>query len=169
MVVDLLKNWPIYFDGPIWKLAFDFLVSLNSSISEGKYDLQGEDVFARVMSYSTIQPENANLEAHREYVDIQTTLIGAEGIEWFPSGILSNSQPYLLSRDVEFYIRPERPCARIDVFPGTFVVFFPKDAHMPQLVVRTPELIKKVVVKVKLDLVRPTSMQCCHRSSAPPV
>ena len=39
------------------------------------------------------------------------------------------------------------------MYPGTFVMFYPHDAHMPGLVFGDkPELIKKVVVKIKKEL-----------------
>jgi YhcH/YjgK/YiaL family protein len=38
----------------------------------------------------------------------------------------------------------------VDVFAGSFVVFFPEDAHMPGMAAGSPEPIRKVVVKINL-------------------
>ncbi len=153
MIVDRLDNWDSYFFGDVGNKVFEFLMSLTPDTEEGERHLQGDDIFARIMSYETRPPEAAVLEAHRKYVDIQTVLTGAEGFEWFPTDGLSTDIPYDESKDAEFYKRPHSGPARIDVYPGIFVVFSPQDAHMPTLMVGdTAELIKKVVVKVKTEL-----------------
>jgi biofilm protein TabA len=38
----------------------------------------------------------------------------------------------------------------LDVFAGSFVIFFPEDGHMPGLCVNAPEAVRKVVLKVKI-------------------
>ncbi len=153
MIIDKLVFWKYYQFGPAWKLAFDFLMSLTPDSDEKKYNLQGDDIFAIVMSYETKTPEKALLETHRRYVDIQTVLVGGERIEWFSRDELIVDTPYDESKDVVFYKRTCPGSARVDVFPGTFVMLFPQDAHMPALMIdEKPELIKKVVVKISVEL-----------------
>jgi YhcH/YjgK/YiaL family protein len=153
MIIDTLDNWRFYPFGPAWQTAFEFLASLTPGTANGEYPLQDEQIFARVMSYPTQLPETAVLEAHRRYIDIQTTLVGAEGIEWFPAPSLAIKTAYDPANDVVLYHRPGPAPARVDVFPGTFVLLFPHDAHMPGLMVGgKAEEIKKVVVKVAVDL-----------------
>lgn len=155
MIIDRLENWETYFSGAVWKCAFDFLTSLKPDAEEKKYPLQGKDIFARVVSYETRLPNTAVLEAHQRYIDIQTVLIGAEGIEWFPVDTLKIKMQYNTAKDVEFYHRPRMCPARVDAYPGTFIVLFPKDAHIPQLVVGdSTKLVKKVVVKMSMELVK---------------
>jgi biofilm protein TabA len=153
MILDRLENWHRYFPGPRLEAAFEFLKGLGADTKEGEYPIEGRDIFARVMSYSTRTPEEAVLESHRKYVDVQTVLTDAEGMEWHPAGSLGVETPYDEAKDAIFYFRPEDVRARLNMYPGNFVVFFPEDAHMPQLIVGSgPVLIKKVVVKVKLEL-----------------
>jgi beta-galactosidase beta subunit len=41
------------------------------------------------------------------------------------------------------------------MYPGVFAMLWPDDAHMPRLqATGKPELIKKAVMKVNIDLVR---------------
>lgn len=156
MIVDRLRNWKTYPYGDAWRFAFDFLRSLTLDAEEKEYPLQGDDMFARVMSYKTCLPETVVLEAHRKYIDIQAVLVGSEAIEWFSTNGLAIDKQYDDTKDVEFFNRPAPGPARVDVFPGTFVVLFPHDAHMPKLMTgNTPELIKKVVVKIKTGLLLP--------------
>lgn len=156
MIIDSIKYWNNYPYGNAWQVAFEFLTSLTAKVDEGKYTLQGDQIFARVMHYTTRSPANAVLEAHQKYVDIQTTLVGAEGIEWFPISVLTAKTSYNEIKDVVFFHRPTEGLARVDVFPGTFVVLWPHDAHMPMLGVgEQTEPIKKVVVKIDVNLLQP--------------
>jgi len=155
MILDRLENWTNYPLGQAWKTVFHYLSSLAADTPPGEYPLQGEDIFARVMDYATKEPEAAVLEAHRQYVDVQTVLRGAEGMEWFPVQGLSVATSYDGGRDVEFYRRPAPGPARVHVAPGLFVVLFPQDAHMFALIAGdAPAEIRKVVVKVRIDLLK---------------
>lgn len=155
MIVDQLANWQSYPYGEAWGKAFGFLLALAPDVAEGRYEIQGDQIFALVMGYETRDPGEAVLEAHREYVDIQTVITGSEGCEWFPVEGLSIQTPYSGEKDAEFFVRPFPGAVRTDIHPGTFVTFFPHDAHMPALVVGgKKEKIKKVVVKVSVDLLR---------------
>lgn len=154
MIVDLIDNWKRYFSGPNWERAFDFLSGLGPDTEEGETALQGEAIFARVMSYETRSPDEAVLETHRKYIDVQTTIVAAERIDWFPREGLQIKERYNEDSDRVLYHRPRIAPVSIDVHPGTFVVQFPTDAHMPQLIVgEGPERIKKAVVKFSVDLV----------------
>jgi len=153
MIVDELRHWRYYHLGSAWNKAFDFLISLTPDIEEGEYPLQGNEIFARIMSYETRNPGSAVLEAHRKYVDVQTVLLGREGIEWFPVHGLKTDMPYDESKDAEFFSRPYPGPARVELCAGVFAAFFPHDAHMPSLIIGdTPERVKKVVVKIIAEL-----------------
>ena len=155
MVVDSLERWGLYFSGPIWTKAFEFLETLGPETEEGEVPIQGEDIFAIVASYETKSYEDAVFEAHQQYVDIQMLLVGAEDIGWFPREPLDVMTPYNEENDVELYGHPDSDPVRIGIVPGRFTVFFPDDAHMPQLSVgASSDAVKKVVVKIKLELVR---------------
>lgn len=155
MIVDRLDNWSARFGGPAWSRAFEFIASLHADSPEGDTPLDGEKMFGRVMAYETRGPNGGILETHRNFIDIQTTLAGAEGIDWFPRETLEVTQPYDPERDVELYKRPDTVPVRADVYPGYFAVFFPADAHMAQQIVGGKrEPIRKAVVKVHVDLVQ---------------
>lgn len=153
MIVDCIQNGKYYPLGKAWQRAFEFLISLKPDAEEKKYHVQGDDIFAMVMSYETRPPDAAVLETHRKYLDIQTVITGGEGIAWFPRNELAIKQPYDELKDVEFYQHPNSSFARTNAIPGIFVALFPHDAHMPSLMLgSTPERIKKVVVKVNVKL-----------------
>jgi YhcH/YjgK/YiaL family protein len=154
MIVDRIDNWSRWVSGPAWQCAFEFIQGLDPEADEKTYELDGTNVFAPVMSYQTRGPEEAVLEAHRKYIDIQVALAGSETLEWFPVADLEVQTPYDADRDVEFYHRPHAGPASVVLRPGLFVILFPQDAHMPQLTTGSmPSHVKKVVGKIRLGAV----------------
>lgn len=155
MIVNRFENWRRMLSGRSWDLAFDFLMALRPDSPEGDTKLDGDTVFGRVMAYKTRTPEEGLLESHRNYIDVQTTLDGAEGIEWFPRDTLVRKQDYDPGRDFELWQRPGPPNVRLDMLPGMFCVLFPEDAHLAQQIVGgTARDIRKAVVKIHLDSIR---------------
>ncbi len=154
MIVDHLDNWKHYTMGTAWKYAMDFLHSLSPDAEERRYELQGEDMFASIASYQTIPQKECVPEAHRKYTDIQVLLSGSEYIDWCPQKGLEVDTPYV--DDIELYKTPESGSTRLYMRPGIFAVFFPQDAHRPQMMIgQEPQTTKKVVIKVKCELLEP--------------
>lgn len=153
MIIDRLENWKQYHFGPAWTKAFEFLLTLSPDAEEKKYPIQGDDIFAIVMSYDTCTPESSLFESHRKYVDIQTALSGTERFECAFTDTLSVEVPYDDATDVQWYKRIVPGQTRVDVSPDTFVMLYPHDAHMAALMTgERSEHVKKVVVKIKAEL-----------------
>ena len=153
MIVGQLVNWRDHLSGDIWEEAFDFLMSLDADSAEGDTELQGKKLFGRVMAYSTRGTDEAILESHREYIDIQISLKGTEGIDWYPVSTLDVKEEYNAEIDRALYHRYELAPAHVDNHPGMFTLLYPEDAHMAQLVVDGDvEDIVKAVVKVHVSL-----------------
>jgi biofilm protein TabA len=151
MIYDKVENFKKYSLGKAWVEVFTFLQTLNEDSEEKRYDLSN-GMFAIIMSYPTKIQENAVLESHQKYVDIQMTIKGAEGIEWFYRDDLDVSEKYSNERDVAFYKYPSSPPAFTSNFCGYFTALWPEDAHMPQIKINGISEVKKVVVKVPIDL-----------------
>ncbi len=155
MIIDLISNWKSYFAGAPWEAVFDFLERVGPDTPETRHPIAGEDAFAPVFTITTKLPEQGKLEGHRKYIDIQAPLTGIEGMEWFPAGKLAVQTAYDAEKDlVIFERRPPAP-ARVDVRPGMFALFWPEDAHLPGLAVGEPASLRKCVVKVRVEAVRP--------------
>ena len=77
MIYDTLENREIYRKvHPGVALGLDFLAKTDfSKLEDGRYELDGDRVFANLMSYET-KPANELPEAHREYIDIQFLVEG---------------------------------------------------------------------------------------------
>ncbi|MGQ9778953.1 MAG: YhcH/YjgK/YiaL family protein [Bacillota bacterium] len=160
MILAPLTEWPAYFppEGPFAR-AFRFLEEfLASSPQDGRYEVEGTDLYPLVQTFATAPSESKEYEAHRRYADIQLLLEGREAIHWAPvAGLLRLSQPYSDEKDVAFFYSPEGGAgASLSLVPGLFAVFYPNDAHKPGCVWDGPCPVKKVVVKVRLTYNPPT-------------
>jgi len=152
MIVDHIDNWALYSEAEAWRVAFEYLLALGPDAEPTEMTpVMGKDVMARIMRYDTRTVDEAVLEAHNQYVDIQMTLNGGEGIDWFPRALLTGKAPYDPDNDVVFFHRPDTIApVRVPNLPGRFCALFPNDAHSPQLVLGdAPAAVKKVVVKIR--------------------
>jgi YhcH/YjgK/YiaL family protein len=157
MIAAKLSDWRLYFDGPVWTQAFQFLEKLpvDSPDNDGLVPLDGDTLLYRVMSYPTRGPEGTTVEAHEKYIDIQMSLDGAEAIDWFTRDGLTLQQAYDEENDYVLFQRPESITGTVLNRPGYFAVFYPDDGHTAQQIVDgNPAPVRKVVIKVRLDAVK---------------
>jgi hypothetical protein len=69
-----------------WEKAFEFLKAKDLiTIMPGRYELEGADLFVNVNEYISKNEEEAVLETHQKYADIQYVASGEEKI-----GIIQN-------------------------------------------------------------------------------
>lgn len=131
---------------PNFEKAMDFLLNRsNYKLEDGKYEIDGDAVFALVQSYPTKTEAEGKWEAHLKYIDIQLMISGDEIMGISPREMMSESQAYNPENDYalfdgagEFIIVPE----------DFFTIFFPHDVHMPGLLIEESENIRKIVIKV---------------------
>ncbi len=89
--------------------------------------------------------ENAPLEAHNRYIDIQICLEGHETMGWRSrSDCHMPKSTFDSDKDIVFF--DDRPLTYFDVPAGSFAIFFPEDCHAPMI---GEGVIKKVVFKVE--------------------
>ncbi len=151
MIYDTLNNIAFYKGlSPDIYEGLMFLHQVNPDIAVGTYQLT-PNVKAIVSEYTTKEVNENGYEAHRQNIDIQYLLKGNEKIACLPVEELSETKPYSEETDAAFYNAvPDHSPSTFDLHPGYFAIFFPQDGHMPCLSVNEPEMVKKVVVKVRL-------------------
>lgn len=155
MIVDQLSHWNNYFTGPVWEAVFAELTALNADTPEMEKKIRGDDIVLKVFSHTTIDPHDpqAELESHRRYLDIHTSIINAERIDWHPTSSLKFAGLYDDQADAVVYERPKTAGCGIVMLPGLFALFGPQDAHMPRLhAADKPQIVKKAVMKIRLDM-----------------
>ena len=157
MIVDHIDNWKIHFKNPIWEIVFRELKTLNGNTPAAEKKLLNDDIILKVFDNKTIPREDpaAELETHRKYIDIHTTLIGSEQIDWYPASSLKVLIPYNEEEDATYYQWQKPAYAGIIMHPGIFAAFWPEDAHMPGLVTEEKsQMIRKAVFKINIDITR---------------
>ena len=115
---------------PLFERAFRFLADTDlRAFAPGRHPVDGDRMYLSIDHAQGRGREGARLEAHRRYIDIQYTIEGDEEIGWMPIGESGPAGPFDDTRDIGFFDR--RPTTWLAVPQGTFVVFFPHDAHAP--------------------------------------
>lgn len=148
MILDSLKNLGSYEAlSPNFAKAIEFILKSDlSALPLGRNEICGDLVYANVMEAHPKSKEEARLEIHRKYIDIQIPISGNELMGYTPLAELP-APDYVESDDAALY--PAGIAARdyFNVKNDQFVIFFPQDGHAPAI---TPVALKKVVVKVAL-------------------
>ncbi len=133
-----------------WSKAFTFLKTIDpDTIKIGNHELLGKDLYVAVSEYTTKNDEDARFEAHRLYADIQYVARGQEKIGIIPLASTQTSVPYDQDKDITF-LTADGGDNRIAT-PDRFFVFFPGDAHRPGIKIDTNSVVKKIVVKVRIN------------------
>lgn len=125
-----------------------FLRQVSPDIAVGTHQINPR-VKAIVSEYETKQVNEYGYEAHKKNIDIQYLLQGEERIACMPIEKLTETEPYSEAKDAAFYAAEGVRAQEMTMGHGFFAIFFPQDAHMPQLCVAEPMMVKKVVIKVE--------------------
>jgi YhcH/YjgK/YiaL family protein len=121
----------------------------NRARANGRYEIDGDELFAIVDSGTTGAPADKRFESHRRYVDIQVNLAGGEVMEWTPARELTTADDFQPDGDVRFYHPPMHGITRLLVRPDEFAIFFPEDGHKPCChPAGAPSPYRKIVFKV---------------------
>lgn len=151
MITGRLEDWkkvPTFASSSVWSEAFEWIEKHAADSKEGVFPLSHEGCYVRVMSYPLKSREEANYESHRETIDLQYTIAGAEGIECRHISELTTKGKYIAERDFQYYETPESGVAWVKNITGNFCVLFPEDGHQPQRAVAGYEEVRKLVVKI---------------------
>ena len=134
-----------------WDKAFTFLKDNDLAKMELKrYDIDGNNLYAPFSEYMSKDDTAARYEAHREYIDIQYVISGKELIGIAPlSDVKDILVPYDAVKDIEFMTVNQ--IRNVPATPDRFFLFFPSDVHRPGLKDGENALVRKVVVKVKIN------------------
>lgn len=152
MIFDSVKNLDFYrslgVEGRYAK-AVDFLKNTDlENLAPGKYEIDGKNVFANVVEYTTIPWEEAKYESHHNYTDIQYMISGSETMTYARVDELAEKVPYNDEKDVVFYDN-ENPGLKVVVKAGEYMIFHPWDGHKPKAAAGEPAQVKKIIVKIR--------------------
>lgn len=150
MVIDHLSNCEQYAHlKPGINKAFAYLLNTDlQNVEPGKYKIDGDNIFAIVQEYHTLDAATEQMEAHRKYIDVQYIISGEELVGHAFLSDQQLSKEY--SEEDDFLLVPDVPDFFTCFKAGMFMIFFPTDLHMPCIKIEKPATVKKVVIKVKL-------------------
>ena len=148
MIFDDLSNASLYYGvHPGVEKALRYLLDTDlEQIAEGRYEIEGDSVFALVQQYASKPKEEGFWEAHRQYADVQYVVSGTEHMGYARAESL-DAEPYDAEKD---FIKLRGEGSFLVMRAGLFIVLHPQDAHMPGMAITTPAPVRKVVVKVRL-------------------
>lgn len=152
MIFDRLEHAALYcgtYRG--FSEAFAFLErAVKEDLPVGRYELDGNALFAMVQEYDTNPKSDNRFEGHLKYVDIQFVVRGQEAFEVIDRSIAVPACDYSEEKDVRFYANGEAELTGV-LRESSFAVFFPHDIHKPGLAVQNKaQHVKKIVVKVRV-------------------
>ncbi len=146
MILDSLENAGLYQSiNPRFKKAFDFLQNTDLlALPLGKIELEGSDLFVNVVEMDGKTADEAKMETHKNYIDIQIPVTATETMGWIAGNKLSQTtQEYNAEKDVAFFA--DKATNFIVVKAFEFAIFFPQDGHQPGIAEGN---FRKVIVKV---------------------
>ncbi|MGO2507422.1 MAG: N-acetylneuraminate anomerase [Vibrio hibernica] len=134
-----------------FQVAIDYLQKTDLvNLSNGRHEIDGDKMFANVMSFETGDANKKRAEVHLDYIDMQVLISGEERIEFALDGKHTHATEY--DKEGDYYL-VENLLNRCEVTlsPAQFAIFFPSEPHKPGCIVTQSSLLKKVVVKIHRD------------------
>lgn len=113
----------------------------------GKVGVEGNKLFYLVQEYSTSEPSEVKLEAHKRYIDLQLIIEGNEIMEFANKYDLDELTSYDEENDIQFF---KGNCNRIHAKENYFAVYFPHDGHRAGIASESSIMVKKIVFKIEV-------------------
>ncbi len=130
------------------------------NIELGKYPVEGfemDDVHFMVLEYKTDAVTQFGPEFHKIYTDVQFLIKGEEKCGWALASdqelaMYTEQYTYSRERDICFIKESDAEMNFFKMQPGEFYVFTPNTLHMPNLDFAGTSDVRKVVIKIKTEL-----------------
>jgi len=136
-----------------WDKAFAFLKRTDlDTIAPGRYLIDGENVFAVITEMPSKRFDTSKWESHRNFADIHYVIRGKEKIGLAPVTGVTVTQEYLPARDLINYKGNGK---YFIASPDDYFVFFPHQAHRPNIKVDGYEVVKKMYIKIRVASTSP--------------
>ena len=117
-----------------------------SELENGKHLIDGDNLFVNIVDSQMKTPEQARLEVHDKYIDIQVPLSGEERFGVKPRKDCTEPDgEFNAEKDILFY--KDKDWTTVTVKVGEAITFDPDTAHAPLIGEGT---IHKAIFKVKV-------------------
>ncbi|ELV7508916.1 YhcH/YjgK/YiaL family protein [Aeromonas veronii] len=115
----------------------------------GKTEIDGLNLFCLVSEDLTEPAADRRGEFHQQYLDIQLLLRGEEWIGVGPHDYVSDGADH---PHPDLWFVDDEQTSYLALQPGDFAIFWPGELHRPLCTFNQPAKVKKLVVKVRKDL-----------------
>jgi len=134
-------------DKALWDKVFAFLGdSKLATMAPGKYPIDGDNAYAMVSAGPPKKLEDVKWESHKKYIDLHYVISGKVKLGMAPVAKATVTEPYSESRDAANYTVDGK---FLTATPKEFFLFFPQDAHRPDIKVDGADSLKKLVIKIR--------------------
>lgn len=164
-IVGNLYKLEKHFNNQTLNLVFSYLkkaLDKESDISKHLYSLPIDtfekhtlehDIFVFLQVAYTKKTEECFIESHKKYVDFQLLISGDEEMGYIDIDKLQVDMPYSASKDLITYHMQEN-VSKFVLESQDLAIFFPEDGHIGLAMYRKETLIRKIVVKVPVELMK---------------
>jgi biofilm protein TabA len=130
----------------LWDKVFQFLGdSKLATLAPGKYPIEGTDAYATVAASPPKNLDDVKWESHRKFIDLQYVIAGKVKLGVATVSSATVTAPYDETRDAANYAAEGK---YYEATPEEFFLFFPQDAHRPDIKIDGYDTLKKLVIKV---------------------
>lgn len=135
--------------------GLDYLKNTDFSKMEiGKYEIDGAAMYALVQEYRTQPKEAKKAEAHVKYIDVQFVYSGSEIIGYAPADPAAEVLENLVDKKDMITYKTVPNETEVILTEGMYAVLFPGEIHRPQCNYKGETKVRKVVIKVAMDLLK---------------
>ena len=130
-----------------WDKAFAYLKNTDlNTLANGRHVIDGTNVYAIVTEAPSKDYDKTAFESHKKYIDLQYVITGEEKMAKTPVTTVTVNKPYDEAADIAYYTGE----GKIYTVPAkTFMLFFPGEAHRPNITPGGNKVVKKIVIKIK--------------------
>ena len=149
MIVDGINNSKLYLGiNKDFEKVFNVLKALNKETPEGKIVIDEGNVWVNVQYFGDKEPSaDPKFEEHRKFIDIHYIVCGEEKFGYSNLDRLTVVDPYDEKRDVEF---SKGEINTLVLKSGDFLVTYPDDAHIPNMVKLSNGIMVRAVAKIRI-------------------
>ena len=131
-----------------WNKAFSFLRDTNLlTLKNGRHTIDGDNVYAIVSEAPSKDYDKTAFESHKNYIDLQYVITGEENMGRTPVESLTIDKAYNERADIAYYTGDGKIYM---VAQNSFLLFFPGEAHRPNITPGGNKVVKKVVIKIRV-------------------
>ena len=112
-------------------------------------EIDGKNVYAIFQVYKTKLHENAKLEGHRNYADVQYIYEGAEIIGYADLQDIDAEPEYNAEKDI-YFCHSNKQLSHVILKAGEAAILEPCDLHAPCMMIGQQQVAKKIGFKVKM-------------------